>query len=142
MTQLTAAGGVLYRPADDELLVLLIFRNGVWDLPKGKAEKDESVEECAAREVAEEAGIPEPVIETFLCSTYHEYDMNGKRYGKTTHWYSMREATVSEMQPQREEGITKVEWTSLHEAINKTGYENLKTVLIAFAGVTEDRAGG
>jgi len=134
VTQLTAGGGVLYRTTENGPLVLLIFRNGVWDLPKGKAEEGENVKECAVREVSEELSIPEPAIESFLCTTYHEYDMDGKRYGKTTHWYSMKESVESLMKPQREEGITGLEWTGLYKAIQKTGFENLKTVLITFAG--------
>lgn len=134
MTHLTAAGGVLYRITGKEPVVLLIYRNGVWDLPKGKAEEGEDVKACAVREVSEEVGIPEPDIESFLCTTYHEYDMDGQSYGKTTHWYSMKESEVSVMKPQRDEGITDLEWTRLKEAIQKTGFENLKAVLIAFAG--------
>lgn len=130
---LTAGGGVLYRIKGNEPLVLLIFRNGLWDLPKGKAEDGEDVKACAVREVSEEVGIPEPDIESFLCTTYHEYDMEGRRFGKTTHWYSMKESEESQMKPQREEGITELEWARLNDAIQKTGFENLKTVLIAFA---------
>lgn len=134
MTHLTAGGGVLYRMTGKQPYVLLIFRNGVWDLPKGKVEEGEEVEECAVREVSEEVGIPAPVIESFLCTTYHEYNMEGTGYGKTTHWYRMKESEESDMKPQREEGITGIEWARLNEAIQKTGFENLKMVLVTFAG--------
>ena len=43
-----AAGGVVFN-ANDE--VLLIYRRGKWDFPKGKAEKGETIEETALREV-------------------------------------------------------------------------------------------
>ena len=51
---MTAAGGLVINP-DNEFL--FIFRKGKWDLPKGKPEKDESLDDCAIREVTEETGI-------------------------------------------------------------------------------------
>ena len=49
-----ASGGLVFNKDGD---ILMIFRNGKWDLPKGKLEIGESVEECAIREVEEECGI-------------------------------------------------------------------------------------
>lgn len=132
MEQITAAGGVLYRKADTGIEVLLIFRNGVWDLPKGKREEGESVEECAVREVAEELGIPEPEITSYLCETRHRYKQGGKEFAKTTFWYAMAEKIPSEMSPQTEEGITGLKWVPISEAVELVGYENLKNVLLQF----------
>ncbi|MFM8758223.1 MAG: NUDIX domain-containing protein, partial [Methylophilaceae bacterium] len=45
---LIAAGGLV----ENELgQVLMIFRRGKWDLPKGKLDPNESIDECALREV-------------------------------------------------------------------------------------------
>ena len=49
-----AAGGLV---VDDAAKVLMIFRNGRWDLPKGKLEPGERIEDCAVREVSEECGL-------------------------------------------------------------------------------------
>ena len=49
-----AAGGLVYNAKDQ---LLMIFRNGKWDLPKGKLEVGENIEQCAMREVEEECGI-------------------------------------------------------------------------------------
>ena len=49
------AGGGLVMNAKGE--VLLIFRRGSWDLPKGKKEKGEKRKQTALREVQEETGI-------------------------------------------------------------------------------------
>ena len=49
---LIEAGGGLVSDAGGR--VLMIFRNGRWDLPKGKLEPGERIEECAVREVSEE----------------------------------------------------------------------------------------
>lgn len=126
-----AAGGAVYKKENGNIRILLIYRNGVWDLPKGKLEQDESIEECAAREVAEEVGISQlPKIESKLTDTVHYYSINGTEIKKITHWYLMCfENPESEFTPQKQEGITKVEWCLMDEARRKVGYENLEKVL-------------
>lgn len=133
VTPVTAAGGVVVRKAasQQEPEVLLIFRRGVWDLPKGKLEDEETVEECAVREVAEEVGLLTlPRIISSLSDTYHEYHEDGVHYGKTTHWYVMELSSDNyDLEPEREEGIEKVKWHKLSEAKGKVGYDNLLVVL-------------
>lgn len=129
----TAAGGVVYdKKSNSDYRVLLIYRRGVWDLPKGKVEEGETIEECAVREVAEEIGVSkQPKIVHALTETYHEYEEDNKRFGKTTHWYSMQlpSGRDVEFNPETEEGIEKVEWTPLSKALSLVGYDNLVEVL-------------
>src|SRR5215204_4522110 len=47
-TLIKAAGGLV---VNDDRHLLLIFRRGKWDLPKGKLDPGESLETCALREV-------------------------------------------------------------------------------------------
>ena len=133
---ITAAGGVLFREksAGSVPEVLLIFRRGVWDLPKGKLEEGESIRECAAREVAEEIGIDtKPQVLARLADTYHEYELQDKSFGKTTHWFAMEQLSDDfEFHPQIEEGIEKVEWYRLSDALTLVGYRNLIDVLESF----------
>ncbi len=134
ITPITAAGGLVYKSQKkNQPQVLLIFRNGVWDLPKGKME-DETVQECAVREVAEEIGSSEfPIIKQKLTETYHEYEQEGVRYGKTTYWFSMQFQEIDDsFNPQTEEGIEKVKWVPLTKAKELVGYENLVGVLKSF----------
>ena len=49
-----AAGGIVSAP---DGRMLLILRNGRWDLPKGKVEPGETLLQAALREVQEETGI-------------------------------------------------------------------------------------
>ncbi|MEX0845831.1 MAG: NUDIX domain-containing protein [Balneolaceae bacterium] len=132
--QVIAAGGIVFRyeEIDAEPEVLMILRNGVWDLPKGKLEPPESIEMCAAREVAEEVGSSLPSISRKLGTTYHEYKEKGKMIGKTTHWYSMIFTKPERLSPQKEEGIDEVQWMCFSEAVEKAGYENLKEILGEF----------
>ena len=43
-----AAGGLVY---NNKREILFIYRNGKWDIPKGRIEKNESHQEAAVREV-------------------------------------------------------------------------------------------
>ena len=100
-----AAGGLVVNPNNE---ILFIYRRKRWDLPKGKMDPGESIEECAIREVQEETGIGELKIVKPLLTTYHIYIENGIVF-KTTYWYLMHAEHVIP-KPQLEEGITKAVW--------------------------------
>ncbi len=132
--EIEAGGGVVFRiSSEGKTEVLLIFRNSVWDLPKGKRGKNETRRECAAREVMEEVGSGElPLIVKELVTTKHSYMQKRKKYVKITYWYSMQFEEDRIFVPQTSEGIEKVEWKQLETAISKVGYENLVSVLENF----------
>lgn len=102
-----AAGGLV---KNNEGKTLFIYRNGKWDLPKGKLEEGETPEIAAIREVEEECGISRLKITKEIPSTYHTYIMNDKLILKRTYWYAMTCADNSTLIPQTEEGITDVKW--------------------------------
>jgi|TARA_B110000503_G_C7173487_1_gene425650 8-oxo-(d)GTP phosphatase len=110
-TVIHACGGVV----DKEGKTLLIHRNGLWDLPKGKMEKKESKPKCALREVQEETGVLVS-IEAKICHTWHTYTRNEKYILKKTHWYQMNCIDDSNIGPQIEEGIDNAQWMSLTQA--------------------------
>ena len=110
--------------------LLMIFRNGKWDLPKGKLEIGESIDACAKREVQEECGLNDLEIVDKLMNTYHTYEHKGQSILKETHWYLMTSSQTDGMSPQIEEGIEKVSWASI-EDVNihlENTYENIKRV--------------
>lgn len=108
-TIIEAAGGIVVNPKGE---VLFIHRLDKWDLPKGKIEDNESIEEAAAREVEEECGLEGVIVKDFLKHTYHTYLLNGKRILKKTHWFMMLHSGEGSLTPQIEEDITKVVWKS------------------------------
>lgn len=114
-----AGGGKVLNNKGD---ILFIYRNDKWDLPKGKAEKKETIEETAIREVAEETGVDGLKIVKPLPVTYHVFKRNGKSKLKITHWFEMYSDFEDELQPQINEGITKVEW--LNEKAAKQALSN------------------
>lgn len=127
----TAAGGAVYHQNGGEQQVLLILKNDCWDLPKGKLEANESMKECAKREVSEETGLKDLTVEGSLIKTVHTYRRNGKKYRKTTHWFKMRGNAEETLNPQANEGIEQARWVTFTQAKNILGYDNLKKVLAA-----------
>ena len=103
----TAAGGWVENSFGE---VLWIHRLSQWDLPKGKLESGEAIDECAVREVEEECGIDGITLGPKLCETLHSYEMKGVAYVKTTHWFRMKVDGRPELTPQTEEGIEDVRW--------------------------------
>ncbi len=130
-TPITACGGVVQ---NDQGEILMIQRNGLPDLPKGKLEPGETLEQAALREVQEETGVTGLHILRSLTSTLHCYQMDGRWWLKTTHWYAMHTSSVSALTPQQEEGISAAEWLSesrVHELAGRA-YPTIQQVMSAF----------
>lgn len=102
-----AAGG-LVKNTDGE--ILLIFRRGKWDLPKGKLDQGETISECAKREVQEETGLQQLEVGKLIQITYHTYVQFGKHNLKESHWYAMNALGTEKLIPQAEEDITQIIW--------------------------------
>ena len=111
LVNIVEAGGGLVFNDNKELLV--IFRRGAWDLPKGKIEKKEHRRLGAMREVMEETGISNAKITKKVGKTYHLFNHKGnKRSLKLTHWYEMTTNHLGALVPQLEEDIVKAEWVN------------------------------
>ena len=133
-----AAGGIVF---NKEEKILFIHRLGKWDLPKGKIEKDESLENAALREVEEETSLKELILEKFINNTFHTYkERNGTRVLKTTYWFKMSYVGDAEPKPQLEEGITKVEWKNEDQIIEEVFSSTFKNIILILnnVGIGED----
>jgi len=106
-TIIQAAGGLVL---DHDRNILMIFRRGKWDLPKGKLDAGETLEQCAVREVEEETGLKNITLDKFLLTTYHTYHESGKFMLKESHWYQMTVDSNQSLTPQVAEDIHKIEW--------------------------------
>jgi mutator protein MutT len=106
------AGGGLVRNEQGELL--MIYRRGKWDLPKGKLDPGETIEQCAVREVMEETGLNDIALGSLIDISYHEYfdPWLKEEVIKETHWFAMEAKGLQPLTPQTEEDITAIKWVA------------------------------
>lgn len=108
-----AGGGLVFNERDE---LLMIFRRGKWDLPKGKLDKGEKLIECAVREVEEETGVRIQQVDDEVIITYHAYLHKGKMCLKKAGWFVMDAAPQqTKLTPQTEEDIEQVLWVPRNE---------------------------
>jgi len=134
--KIIAAGGLIL---NDDKDILMIFRRGFWDLPKGKLDPGETIEHCAVREVQEETGLMNIDLVQFLTITYHEYFDTYLQQDviKESHWYLMVAPGKQSLFPQTEEDITAIKWVNtsdLTECLQNT-YSNIKEVMAVFSSI-------
>jgi 8-oxo-dGTP pyrophosphatase MutT (NUDIX family) len=122
----SAAGGLVLNTKKE---ILFIYRSKKWDLPKGRIEEGETIEETAIREVEEECGIFNLKLIKPLLTTYHVYFQNGLKL-KETFWFLMTSNYEGELIPQLEEGITQVLFKNEEEVRKalQNSYKNIELV--------------
>ena len=123
-----AAGGIVL---NEKKQLLFQFRRGKWDLPKGKLDEGETLEQCAIRETEEETGLKGVEVGSPIVVTYHSYDESGKHIIKETHWYHLSVKGEQHLEPQFEEQITELRWVDpkdLSEVTSNT-FQNIMQVL-------------
>lgn len=111
-TIVQAAGGLVRK---DKNKILMIFRRGKWDLPKGKLDKGETLEACAVREVQEETGLQKVQLLYPLLTTYHTYHEGARFCLKESYWFTMQVKGEQQLYPQISEGIIELKWVSTNE---------------------------
>ena len=140
MTKKIQAGGGLVINEKNE--ILFIYRRQKWDLPKGKLDIGENIEECAIREVMEETGIKKLTIGDLLVITTHTYEEKGISVQKETHWFLMNATTLDNpiLYPQLEEDIEKIEWVPFDkiEEYLANSYNTIRLVLSAWDRPSND----
>ena len=127
----TSAGGVLVRPAETGLEVLLASRRTrrgelVWGLPKGLVEEGESPEEAALREVREETGHTGTIREP-LGEVSYWFVWDGERIRKTVHFFLMDHN--GEPPGERDQEMEEIRWFPLGEAADIAGFKSEKQTI-------------
>jgi len=104
MSEIVAAGAVLWRPASEGVEVAVVHRPRYddWSLPKGKLARGESVPAAAVREVAEETGST-AVLGVQLGDSHYRVPQGDK----VVHYWSAR-ATGGEFEPNDE--VDELRW--------------------------------
>lgn len=136
----TSAGGVVYRPGENGLDVLLLeTRGGVWGLPKGTPDNGESIEQTALREVREETGLEVALEDKIGTIEYwFAHPSVRTRYHKRVHFWLMR-PTGGDVSAHDDEHIT-VAWFPFGEALRRVTHSNSAETLQRAATLLADRA--
>lgn len=110
-TKIIAGGGLVLNDAGK---LLMIFRRGKWDLPKGKLDEGETIAQCAVREVMEETGLRQVELGQLIDISYHAYfdPYLNQDVIKESHWYAMQAKGNQPLVPQTAEDIQAIEWVS------------------------------
>ena len=101
--------------------LLLIYRKGKWDFPKGKVEKNEKKKTGALRETSEETGLEleKLSLQQPLKKTAHLL----KQKKINTKWYLVNYiGSKQKLKPQKEEGIEKCIWVSQESLVHYIPY--------------------
>lgn len=130
-TLIQAGGGLVL---NDHNECLMIFRRGKWDLPKGKLDDGETIEECAIREVMEETGLQNVILQSPLVITYHTYHQGSKFVLKESHWYTMKAPGKQALVPQTTEDIHEIKWVKTEDlnTYKKDSFPSIVDVLEAW----------
>jgi 8-oxo-dGTP pyrophosphatase MutT (NUDIX family) len=117
-----SAGGVVVR--GDEVIVIVPVKrdasgNRVLGLPKGHPNGDETAEQAATREVAEETGVTAELIDR-LGDTRYTYERKGRRMAKRVDFFLFR--YVSGDVGDHDHEIEDARWMPLEEAARSLTY--------------------
>lgn len=130
-----SAGGIVFRRGDDGVRFLLIrdsYQN--WGFPKGHLEAGESPDAAALREVGEETGLGELVMQGPIEVIDWHFRFRGRLVHKVCHFFLI-EAARGDARPLRKEGITECKWLALEDAVSMVSYDNARTVLARAAAL-------
>ena len=124
MKQVKSCGGVVFRKGG-KFLIIQNKEGKHWDFAKGRAEKGETEEETAKREIKEEVNIEVKIIDGF--KEYIKYKIPYANVEKTVVIF-LCEALKEDVKIQDEE-ISDYAWLEYEEAMKKLTHENPKNVL-------------
>jgi 8-oxo-dGTP pyrophosphatase MutT (NUDIX family) len=125
---LEAAGGYVTNPQGE---LLVFYRRGSWDMPKGKIDPGETPAIAAVREVSEETGLQQLQLGPLLTETWHTYRQKDERILKKTWWFRIQTSDTA-VTPQTEEDIEQIQWVHPGDwlATQPTVYESIRDVIV------------
>ena len=128
MIEETSSGVVLFRKENEKILFLLLhYPSGHWDFVKGKMEKGESTHETAIRETREETGIIDTkFLDNFEEWIEYDFQFEGELVHKKVVFF-LGETKTKNVKISHEH--LNYTWMDYAEAMEKTTFDNAKTVL-------------
>jgi len=136
MEILKLAGAVVYAWKDRELFFAFVHDIfGHWTLSKGKAEKGETFEETAIREIKEELGLDILIVETLGDNEYissHPEKIKIRKQVK----YFLAEAKYKELRSTEDKnGLDDSRWFSLEDVAGLNFYEDIFPIVTKAVGL-------
>jgi 8-oxo-dGTP pyrophosphatase MutT (NUDIX family) len=118
-----SAGGVVV--SDGQVITIVPVKRAadgrrVLGLPKGHLDGDETPEEAARREVAEETGVDAEIVEP-LGDVHYRYDRRGRPINKIVRFYLFHYRSGDLADHDHE--IEEASWMPLQQAIEELSYE-------------------
>lgn len=111
------------------LYLLLNYKKGYWDLPKGKLEPGETNMEAARRELKEESDLDADIFEGFQDTLSYTFrDKEGELIYKQVTFFVGESYTKSVSISDEHIGFI---WLSIDEAVRLANYKNAKDMLSA-----------
>jgi 8-oxo-dGTP pyrophosphatase MutT (NUDIX family) len=126
----------------DEVVVIVPVKRGadgrrVLGLPKGHLDGDETPEQAAQREVAEETGVAAELVEE-LGDVLYRYERRGRRVAKTVRFYLF--SYVSGSVDDHDHEIEEARWMPLEQAARDLTYAGEREMVErALSRSAEDR---
>ena len=126
----TAGGIVFRRNAKKEIEILLIQdHKDRWTIPKGHIEEGETAQDCARREIGEEAGLHDIDMLGWLGKIHFRYRRIDKLVLITQQVYLMRVRTDGN-EIQKEEWMNGIKWFPFSEALDLIEYEDIGKLML------------
>lgn len=140
----TSAGGLVVNVVEGQAMTAVIARRNragrlEWCLPKGHLEGEETAEQAAVREIAEETGIEGFVIR-HLATIDYWFAGSDRRVHKVVHHYLLQ-ATGGELTADNDpdQEAEDVAWVPLEEVAARLAYPNERRVVATARDVLAGR---
>lgn len=135
-----SVGAVVYRRSDGAIMYLLLhYRSGHWDFPKGHMQGKETEHETLIREVSEEAGLNDlkilPDFKTQIRFFYRAKEKERERRKKEGRYANVSKKVVYYLAETKTKFIKisfehiGFEWLGYNDALARITYKNGKEVL-------------
>lgn len=127
MIEEISSGGVVI--FGNTILLLKKF-NGDWVLPKGRIEKNETIQEAAIREVLEESNVKAKPLK-YIGKVQYKYKnfKEDEMVSKTVHWYLMK-SNCMDCTPQKNEGFINAVFVHVDKAKDLVRYEDERNIIL------------
>jgi bis(5'-nucleosidyl)-tetraphosphatase len=135
-----SVGAVVFRRSDGANMYLLLhYRSGHWDFPKGHVEKNETEHETLIREVSEEAGLNDleilPNFKTQVRFFYRAGEEEKKRRAQEGRYPNVSKKVIYYLAETKTKQVKisfehiGFEWLGYADALSRITYKNSKNIL-------------